>query len=355
LLILCLLCTAGLRTALAETRVMGDLDGDGLSAANDAAQVLRAARGLETLDAATSALADATGNMEVGEADAVAILLYASGRIDAFSDLGTLSKDSLLGERYLDRFSYRGIVLKNDDYFSSDVSVAVSEEAEDDYVCHIADIYVQNIESIRTAFGGGEFLAGKDSTQQIAIDNGAILAINGDGYSSQKLGPLVRNGVWYRETIDRDSDICALLRDGRLLTFAAGKAALDTLIEQDAYQTWTGGVRLLDDDGQPLDAFHCARSLLSHGARTVIGYYEPGHYCFVTIDGKKNPDSCGATISETADLMYRLGCVAAYTLYGGNSSVMATQMNILNYNPDGGRAASDIVYISEPVATKGDQ
>jgi exopolysaccharide biosynthesis protein len=221
----------------------------------------------------------------------------------------------------------------------------------EDYIYQIADIYVKNIESIKTAFGGGEYLAGKETTQQIAIDNGAILAINGDGYSSQKLGPMVRNGIWYRDTIDRDGDVCVLLKNGELMTFAAGKATLETLVEQDAYQTWTGGANLLDEDGQTLNAFNCPQSLLSHSARTVIGYYEPGHYCFVTIDGRQNPDSYGATMIETAELMSDLGCAAAYTLNGGNSSVMATQVKILNYNPDGGRAASDIIYISEPVAT----
>jgi len=354
LLMVCLLCTAGMKTAFAEARITGDLDGDGAIAANDAARVLRAACGMETLDAATSALADATGNMEVGSGDAVAILLHATGRIDAFSDLGTLSDDNLLGERYLDRFSYRGIVLKNDGYISSDVSVTVTEQTQGDYTYHIADVYVQNIESIKTAFGGGDYLAGKELTQQIAIDNGAILAVNGDGYSSRSSGPLVRNGVWYRDTVDRENDVCALLRDGRMLTFAAGKVTVDTLTEQDAFQTWTGGVNLLDGDGLPLGIYNCPNSILSRSARTVIGYYEPGHYCFVAIDGKKNPDSRGATIPETAELMQSLGCAAAYTLGGGNSSVMTTQIEILNYNPDGGRAASDIVYISEPVAINGD-
>ncbi len=353
-LILCLFCMTGLKAALAEARVTGDLDGDGISCASDAARVLRATCGMETLDAATSALADATGNMEVGGADAVAILLYASGRIDAFSDLGVLSSESLLGERHLGRFSYRGIVLKNDGYVSSDVSVTITELARDDYEYQIADVYVKNVESIRTAFGGGGYVAGKELTQQIAIDNGAILAINGDGYSSQKLGPMIRNGVWYRDTINRDSDVCALLYNGEMRTFAAGKVTLKTLEDQDAYQTWTGGIRLLDDDGQPLDSFHCPNSLLSRNARTVVGYYEPGHYCFVTIDGKKNPESAGATVLQTARLMSSIGCVAAYTLCGGNSSVMTTQMKILNCNPDGGRAASDIIYISEPVGIDGE-
>lgn len=338
-------------TARAEARIMGDLDNDGEVSASDAAQVLRAASGLQTLDAATSALADATGNMEVGEPDAVAILLYAAGRIGAFTDLSVVSEDSLLGEKYLGRFSYRGIVLKNDGYASDDVSVSVSQQTREDYVYHLADIYVQRIESIRTAFGGGAYQAGRFLTQEIAIENGAILAINGDGYSNRKLGPLVRNGVWYRDSIDHDSDLCALLRNGELITGAAGKISADALADQDAYQTWTGGVRLLDGDGEPLAVFNCTTSLQSRSARTVIGYFEPGHYCFVTVDGKQNPDSSGASIVQTAELMAQLGCKAAYTLFGGNTSVMTTQMRILNYNPDGGRTVSDIVYVGEPVLT----
>jgi hypothetical protein len=348
LLTCCLLLTMP-AYARAETRTIGDLDSDGQISASDAAAVLRAAGGFVTLDAAASAISDTTGNMEVSTADAAAILLYAIGGIDAFSDLAGLSADSLLGEKYLEKFSYRGIVSQNGGYRSRYVSVSVGSGARDEFVYYAADIYIQSVRSLRTAFGGGEYLGGREKTQQIAVANGAVLAINGDGYSGRKLGPLVRNGVWLRETVDRESDICALLANGEMITYAPNSVAADELIAADVYQTWTGGVRLLDGGGEPLTSFNGAQEVDTHAARTVIGFFEPGHYCFIAVDGRQNTASGGATLSELARLAADLGCVSAYSLLGGNSSVMTTQAGTINVNPDGGRTVSDIVYIGEPV------
>ena len=353
LLMVCCLILAAPGFARAETRITGDLDSDGEISASDAAKVLRAAGGITTPDAAVSAIADATGNMEVGTADAVAILLYATGAIDAFSDLAGLSADSLLGEKYLEKFSYRGIVSQNGGYRSRVVSVTVSGGESDGFVYWIADIYVQDVESIRTAFGGGEYLGGKETTQRIAIENGAILAINGDGYSGRRQGPLVRNGVWYRDMIDVGNDICALFANGEMAVYAPGSVTAGELADLDVYQTWTGGARLLDGDGDALVSFG-VQGEDTHTARTAIGYYEPGHYCFITADGRQNAASGGATLGQIARLASGIGCVSAYSLLGGNSTVMATQTGIINYNPDGGRTVSDIVYVCEPVQSDGE-
>lgn len=352
ILLFCALMAMTFHIAGAEARSTGDLDGDGAIAAADAARVLRATGGYVTLDATASAIADATGNMEVSSPDAVAILLCATGRIDAFSQLSILTPDSLLGEAHMDQFSYRGTLLRNDGYVSRDVSVRVQSDTREGYVYYFADIYVQHIDCFRTAFSGGEYLGEKDYTQQIAISNSAILAVNGDGYSSQKLGPMVRNGVWYRDTMDRGMDLCVLYRNGELKTFAAGTVSVETLEQSDIYQTWAGGPRLLSDDGEPLSSFSGERLIASHSARTAIGYYEPGHYCFVVVDGSQNPVSNGATLKQLAELMNMLGCRQAYSLSGGNSSVLATQAKILNTNPDGGRTISDIVYLCEPAENK---
>lgn len=350
ILVLCVLTTLVSGAARAEAGSTGDLNADGLVSAADAAKTLRAAGGYESLDAQASAAADATGNMEVGAPDAVAILLYVTGRIDAFSQLSLLTPDSLLGERHMERFSYRGTLMKNDGYVSRDVSVTMTRDVKEDYVYLVADIYLQHVDSFQTAFSGGEYLGSRALTQQIATENNAILAINGDGYSSQKLGPLVRNGIWYRDTMDLGTDLCVLYRNGELKTYAAGSITVKELEQSDVYQTWTGGPRLLDDEGNPLSSINSERILDSHSARTALGYYEPGHYCFVAVDGRQNADSKGATLSQLAELFGALGCKQAYLLSGGNSSVMATQSRILNTNPEGGRTVSDIIYLCEPQA-----
>ncbi len=350
ILVFCALTTLVVGAARADAGSTGDPNADGAISAADAAKTLRAAQGMESLNAQQSAAADATGNMEVGSPDAVAILLYAAGRIDAFSQLSLVTPDSLLGERHMDRFSYRGTQMKNTGYQSRDVSVTITQATKEDYVYLVADIYVQHLSSFQTAFAGGAYLGGRELTQDIAKKNGAILAINGDGYSSQKLGPMVRNGVWYRDSMDRGTDICVLYQNGELKTYATDSISVETLERSDVYQIWSGGPRLLSDDGTPLSSIHSERLMDSHSARTAIGYYEPGHYCFVVVDGSQNPDSNGATLIQLADLLGSLGCQQAYMLSGGNSSVMTMQHKLLNTSLEGGRTVSDIIYLCEPRA-----
>ena len=54
--------------------------------------------------------------------------------------------------------------------------------------------------------------------------------------------------------------------------------------------------------------------------RSAVGYYEPGHYCFVVIDGRQPGYSKGATLMQLAQLFESLGCKEAYNLDGGKSA-----------------------------------
>jgi exopolysaccharide biosynthesis protein len=37
--------------------------------------------------------------------------------------------------------------------------------------------------------------------------------------------------------------------------------------------------------------------------RSAIGYYEPGHYCFIVVDGRQNGYSDGMTLDELAQTL----------------------------------------------------
>jgi len=98
------------------------------------------------------------------------------------------------------------------------------------------------------------------------------------------------------------------------------------------------------EDGQALTQF---RSRISgNNPRTAIGYYEPGHYCFVVVDGRQE-NSDGMSLAELAALFQELGCKEAYNLDGGKSSAMVWNGSLVNDPADGGRRVSDIVYIAE--------
>ena len=82
--------------------------------------------------------------------------------------------------------------------------------------------------------------------------------------------------------------------------------------------------------------------------RCAIGYFEPGHYCFVVVDGRRPGYSNGVTMKMLSRLMYDLGCTVAYNLDGGASAQMYWNGDIYNYPSGNGRTISDIVYIAFP-------
>ena len=165
-------------------------------------------------------------------------------------------------------------------------------------------------------------------------------------------GVIVRNGLLYRGDVRTYNDVCALCRDGTMKIYERKDLYTTEMIARDgAWQVFTFGPSLLDGSGRPRTSFHIAASHLSDLSlahpRTVIGMVEPGHFIFVTVDGRAPGYSRGVTFPELAQLMADEGCVAAYNLDGGRSSVMTYDGRIVNSPYKDGRGISDIVYIAK--------
>ena len=101
----------------------------------------------------------------------------------------------------------------------------------------------------------------------------------------------------------------------------------------------------LAPDGGTISSFNSSSRIISANPRTAIGYYEPGHYCLVVVDGRG--DSAGISLPELSQLFSDLGCKAAYNLDGGNSSIMVWQNDVINNPSGGGRESSDALLIAE--------
>lgn len=327
---------------------LGDLNGDGGITAADAAHALRLAAGQQPADATVS-IADVTGDLSVSAGDATAILLRATGRINDFFDLVGKLNGALLGERYAERFSYLGPIMTDTSYRSDMVSVTLHTLRYYDSNCYLADIYIRDISSFATAFSGGEYRGGRETVLKMATDNDAVIAINGDFYSYRSKGPVVRNGVVYKDSIDDRVDICVLYRDGRLVTFEKGVTFAEILAEGDPYHAWAFGPMLLDANGEALTEFNCGTSILGTNPRAAIGYYEPGHYCFLLVDGRQGSASRGMTMEQLSAFFQELGCKAAYNFDGGQTAVMASKTGVVNEPFAGGRSTSDILYIGAPL------
>lgn len=212
---------------------------------------------------------------------------------------------------------------------------------------YVSDIYVSNVKYFKTAFAYGEYGKNyKETTLDMAVDNNALLAINGDYYGNNEIGVVIRNGILYRSEV-YDADLCVLYTDGTMATYSPQEFNLEDVVAKGAWQAWIFGPALLDSQGNVLQKFNSTYYLSNAHPRTAIGYVEPGHYVFVLVDGRDLGYSRGATLTELAQIMKDAGCVAAYNLDGGKSSEMVYEDEFVNKPWEGGRSVSDIIYIGE--------
>ena len=249
-----------------------------------------------------------------------------------------------ISEKFAEKYTDTVVVTENS-YSSPDVSITVSEETLGRTTYYLADIYVRDITCFQAALADNTYGSGfRDSIRDMALLNNALLAVNGDYYGNTSEGVVIRNGVIYRAN-RTDCDVCVLYYDGTMEVMPGQSFSVEEAVRNGAWQAWTFGPALLDTDGSVLTAFASTSRIISANPRTAIGYYEPGHYCMVVVDGRG--ESEGITLPALSQLFYDLGCTAAYNLDGGNSSVMIWQSEVINNPSGGGRESSDALLIAE--------
>ncbi|MBQ6632751.1 MAG: phosphodiester glycosidase family protein [Ruminococcus sp.] len=220
-------------------------------------------------------------------------------------------------------------------------------EGDEKITYFVADVYVSNVSEIKTAFADDSYGKNiKDSVYNMAVDNNAIFAINGDYYGNAEESIVIRNGVKYRDSAS-ETDVLVLFTDGVMRTYLPEEFDIDAVIAQGAWQAWNFGPALLDGEGNVLDTFNTTSYLNSKNPRSAVGYVEPGHYVFVTVDGRDKGYSSGATLSELAAILSDEGCIYGYNLDGGKSAMMYYDGEIINEPDGGGRDISDIIYVSK--------
>ncbi len=232
-------------------------------------------------------------------------------------------------------------------YQSEDLKISVTMHQENGVTYFVADVWCRNISSFRTAFAKGEYGRSiHQNTVDMAANNNAVIAISGDYYGFHDQGIVIRNGALYRDTADGKSDVCVLYSDGTIQTYGANEFSIDEAINRGAYQAWCFGPRLLKN-GQTMEKDAFNSSVKKKNPRCAIGYYEPGHYCLVTVDGRRAGYSDGMSLEEMSVMFFNLGCKEAYNLDGGQTAMMVFQSELVNQPYKGGRECSDIVYFGE--------
>ena len=213
----------------------------------------------------------------------------------------------------------------------------------------LADIYVGDITCFLTAFAKDTYGVGySEKLTDMSARMKSVLAVNGDSYSNNRHednGTIIRNGVIYRNK-QTTEETCVLNWNGTMDIYQPGQVDLQQLVDRGAYQSWIFGPSLLDESGKAKSTFLTWDYIRESHPRTAIGYYEPGHYCLLLVDGRQD-SSRGMFLDEMAKVFEDLGCKAAYNLDGGHCSFMTMKNQVANhpYKPE--HEVEDGIFITE--------
>jgi exopolysaccharide biosynthesis protein len=239
------------------------------------------------------------------------------------------------------------------DYADIQLSTVTTGSGDSTVTYYVAEVTLTDATVLRSAFAQDTFGENiVETTSEIAEDNGAIFAINGDYYGFRDTGIVIRNGVVYRDEGAREG--LAFYLDGTVEVYDETATSADELLAAGVWNTLSFGPAIVED-GAIVDGLEDAEvdtNVGNHGIqgdqpRTAVGVIDDNHLVFVVVDGRQTGYSEGVDLDELAQIMIDLGATTAYNLDGGGSSTMYFDGEVVNSPSNGGeRGTSDILYIA---------
>lgn len=237
---------------------------------------------------------------------------------------------------------------------SIEVSTVVTGSGDETVTYYVADVTLSDATQLRSAFANDQF--GQNivaDTSEIAAENGAVFAINGDYYGFRDTGIVIRNGVVYRDEGAREG--LAFYADGTVQVVDETETSAEELLADGVWNTLSFGPAIVEDgavvDGieeVEVDTNVGNHSIQGEQPRTAVGWVDENHLVFVVVDGRSPGYSAGVTLPELAEIMIEHGAVTAYNIDGGGSSTMVFDGSLVNVPLGTGeeRGTSDILYIA---------
>lgn len=237
---------------------------------------------------------------------------------------------------------------------SVELSTVVTGSGDSTVTYYVADVTLTDATVLQSAFAQNEFGTNIiDETSDIAEQNDAIFAVNGDYYGFRDTGIVIRNGVVYRDEGARQG--LAFYRDGTVQVYDETATTADELVADGVWNTLSFGPAIVED-GEIVDGIEDVEvdtnvgnhSIQGDQPRTAVGVIDSNHLVFVVVDGRSPGYSEGVSLTELGEIFQDLGASTAYNIDGGGSSTMYFDGEVVNDPLGKGqeRGTSDILYIA---------
>jgi len=288
------------------------------------------------------------------------ILLLCLTACSVFAE-GTDVKAYDFSADFPDKFLAEGQapIITENTYKSHDISIEIRLMREYGSDIYVADIYVRNMENFQRAYPYNKWGKSDKKITELSIQNKAVLSMTGDSSAYFEKGWVAGNGKIIRTTHNRIRDIFVVYKNGVMKGMRPAEINNDQLIanKDQVWHCFLFGPTLLDQNSNAYTKFPSKYDEIAvHNPRSAIGYFSPGHFCFVQVDGRKTNSKAepsktnkGVTLEQLAVIVDNLGCTAAYNLDGGRSSMLwfSHKQEIYSTAYKNGRPLGDIVLVKE--------
>lgn len=261
-----------------------------------------------------------------------------------------VQKDKTSSQDNISDISKGEVTITDHSYQDENITITITEYREHDTSIYVADVQISSPEYLQTAFAQDTYGRNvTEKTSEMAENNNALFAVNGDYYGAREEGLVVRDGVIYRDSTSRNRENLVIYEDGSLDVITERGSDPEALIEDGALHILSFGPGLVIDGEVAVSKNEEVGQAMASNPRTAIGMIDDLHYLFVVSDGRTD-ESEGLSLYQLATFMEELGVETAYNLDGGGSSTMWFNGEIINVpmsskgiNKE--RSVSDIVYI----------
>ena len=242
-------------------------------------------------------------------------------------------------------------VITDTSYSDENIDINITKNYTDNTNVYVVDIKVSDPSYLKTALANDTYGRNiTEKTSEMATNNQAILAINGDYYGFRSTGYVIRNGVMYRDTASDKSQQDLVIDDkGDFSIIDESNVTANDLISQGAQQVLSFGPSLIEDSQITVSENEEVGQSMSSNPRTAIGQIDTNHYVMIVSEGRTD-DSEGLSLYQLAEQFKNLGAKTAYNLDGGGSSTLYFNGKVINQTVGGSRggnerSVSDIIYI----------